>query len=1027
MESSISGLASGIQWADLIDDIISVERRPVARLEAEIEAQQVKTDAWDTVRSLLQGLNSATTALSASTANALDAFQVNLSGFPTAGGSPLQAFVSSDASPGNHTVRVLARAESEMVGGALQASRSDALGLSGEFLVNDRAVVVEATDSLDDIAGKINAVDTGASRSGVGATVASVDGASRLLLSASETGENGIRLADPDGVLQTLGLVDDTTSLTNRTASGFATSTFADDTTAVASLRGLSSGGVGTIQLSQGPGQFSVVLDLTSMSLSDVAAEINAAAGVAGSGVTANIETSPDGSVRLVLSGTASYVDTAGVLEVLGALEGGRSAVAQRIEGGVLATDGTGTPATAATSLSALFTGGAAAGITAGDTLTFEGTRGDGTTFSFVHTISGGDTLQTILDRLNGAEGYDGSATASISATGTLTVTDGSSGASLLDLSMFAGNEGGGTFDPGAFTVAEEGRRREIVAGSNALLEVNGTFLERSSNTVTDAIQGVTLNLTSEDPGTEVDLTITRDVSAAAEAITALVTAYNEFSQFVDLGLGVTGNARPSLAGDAVLRNMRSTLQQSMQSQILQSLGGGYARLGDIGIEIEKDRTFSVDSAVLTAALEDDFAGVSNVLRGQGFASTSAISFVGATSATQQGEYAVEVTAVGTAASLTSVGALATYVDDGVADLLSLTDLSSNRAYEISLGNGDTLQEIVDRLNAELATAQARELAASRVVYSDAGATAAADENTLLSDLFYGDGSGAGFEAGTVVNFSGTAGNGVSFLRNFTVTDPSTQTLGDLRDSLSGALLGTAEVTVENGALSVRSTTPGTSLLSVTVGSDIDGNSSFLGTMDVEVEGRNASALVAEVVGSEIDIRSPVEGEAYGFTLGFTAGGADGTGGLGLAAGTYQGTDVVGTIGGEPATGVGAILTGAAGSAAEGLSVGTAGAGLGALGSVTYNRGVAASMEAVLERLLGTDPGSVTSIQEGLDRTVTRLEDRVDQWEGRLEIRRDQLIRQFTALEEALARAQSQSAWLSAQFASLNGTNQSNG
>lgn len=1022
MESSISGLASGIQWGDLIDDIIAVERRPVDRLEAEVETQQIKTDAWDAVRTLLQNLNSATTALSATSANALDAFSVALSGFATASGSPFQATVSSDASPGTHTVRVLARAEAEMVGGALQASRSDPLGLSGDILINGRAVQVEATDSLDDLAGKINARNTGSDRSGVGASVGSVEGSFRLLLAASDTGADGIRLADPDGVLQSLGLIDDTTALRNRTASGFTGDSLADATTAVATLRGLTGGsGVGTIQLGSGANQFSVAIDLTTMTLDDVASAINTAAGVAGSGVTASVEAAPDGGMRLAVAGTATYVDAGGVLEILGAVEGGRSAVAQQIEGGLLATDGSGTPATAGTALSALFTNGAAAGITAGDTLTFQGTRGDGTTFSFVHTVAGGDTLQTILDRLNGAEGYNGSATAAISASGTLTVTDGSTGASLLDLAMLAGNEGGGTFDPGAFTITEEGRRREVAAGTDALLEVNGSFIERSSNTVTDAIAGVTLNLSSADADTEVDLTITRDVSSAVGSIQALVDAYNEFTQFVDLGLGVTGNARPQLAGDAVLRNMRSTLQSSMQSQILQTLGGGYTRLGDIGIEIEKDRTFSVDAEVLSTALQSDFAGVSSLFRGQGFTSTSALSYVAATSETAQGQYDVFVTSAGSAATLTSTGASATYVDDGVADLMSLTDLSTNRAYEISIGNGDTLQAIVDRMNAELATPQARELAAAQVVYSDAGATTLADENTLLSDLYYTGGGNAGFTAGNVVTFSGTAANGVSFLRNFTVTDPSTQTLGDLRDALDGALAGTATATIENGALTVRANTAGTSLLAVTVGSDISGNSAFLGTMDVQVEGRNASDLVAEVVGSEIEIRTPTAGSAHGFTLGFTAGGTDGTGGLGLAAGTYQGADVVGTIGGEPATGSGLILTGATGSAAEGLAVGT-GVGLGSVGTVSYSRGVAASMEQVLEDLLGTDSGSITSIQEGLDRTVTRLTDRIDQWEGRLDIRREQLIKRFTALEEALALAQSQSAWLTAQFASLNGT-----
>ncbi|MEK9505614.1 flagellar filament capping protein FliD [Gaopeijia maritima] len=1026
MEASISGIASGIQWADIIDDLMAVERRPVDRLESQIEQQQRKTDAWDAVRSLLQTLNSATQSFTSTTGTALQSFSVGLSGFPSATGSPVSVTAGPDASPGTHTVRVLARAESEMLGSQLQASRSDALGLSGEMLVNGRAIQVQATDSLDDVAARINAANSGSSRSGVSATVAGVDGRFRLLLSASETGEGGIRLGDPDGLLQGLGLIDGTTALRNRTPSGFTGDSLSDAGTAVAELRGLTGGsGVGTIQLGSGPSQFSVALDLTTMSLDDVATAIQDAAALAGSPVTASVESTADGE-RLVVAGTNAYVDDGGVLQILGAVEGGRSAVAQRVEGGLLATDGAGTAATAATLLTDLWTGGSAAGVTAGDTLTFAGTRGDGTTFEFEHTVAGGDTLQTILDRLNGAEGYDGSATATVSAEGRIQVADGSSGASRLGLEMFAGNEGGGSFDPGAFTVAEEGRRREVVAGSNALVEVNGTFLERESNTITDAIAGVTLDLTSVAPDTEVDVTITRDVGAAVEAVQTLVTAYNKLSEFVDLGLGVQGGARPALAGDSVLRTMRTSLQQAMQSQILQTLGGGATRLGDVGIEIQKDRSFSVDVAVLTAAFESDFDRTASLISGQGFTSSSAISFLGSTGATAAGTYDVVVTAAATTASVTSAGAAATYVDDGVADQLTITDTSTNRAYTIDLANGDSLADIVDRLNDELGTAQARELQASRSLFADAGGAAAADENTLLSDLFYGDGSSAGFAPGQVVTMSGTAANGVSFMRTFTVSDPSTQTLGDLRDSLSSGLAGTADVSIVNGAVEVTAAQPGTSLLAVTVGSDIPGNSAFLGTMDVAVQGRNASDIRAELDGSEIRITAPIPGSARGFSLQFTGGGADGTAQLGLSDGSWAGTDVVGTIGGEPATGVGDVLTGAADTAAQGLSLRT-GAGTGSLGTVTFSPGVAASMEEVLSALLGTGTGSVTAIQEGLDRSVDRITDQIDRWEGRLERRREMLVRQFTALELALAQAQSQSNWLAAQFSSMGTSSAGNG
>ena len=172
-------------------------------------------------------------------------------------------------------------------------------------------------------------------------------------------------------------------------------------------------------------------------------------------------------------------------------------------------------------------------------------------------------------------------------------------------------------------------------------------------------------------------------------------------------------------------------------------------------------------------------------------------------------------------------------------------------------------------------------------------------------------------------------------------------------------------------------------------------------------------------MGSEIEIRASGPGAASGFTLAFEAGGGDGTASLGLQPGTHAGTDVVGTIGGHAAVGVGATLTGGAGTPVSGLAIGTLGAGLGAVGSVTFGRGVASSMKQVLESLLGSGSGSVTSVQEGIGRSVDRLDGQVDRWADRLATRRGILMRKFTALEMALAQAQSQSAWLVQQFAGM--------
>jgi flagellar capping protein FliD len=66
--------------------------------------------------------------------------------------------------------------------------------------------------------------------------------------------------------------------------------------------------------------------------------------------------------------------------------------------------------------------------------------------------------------------------------------------------------------------------------------------------------------------------------------------------------------------------------------------------------------------------------------------------------------------------------------------------------------------------------------------------------------------------------------------------------------------------------------------------------------------------------------------------------------------------------------------------------------------------------------MVGTDAGSIASLIQRINGTTSRLEDRIETVESRIERRQKSLIRRFTAMEEAMAIAQSQAAWLEAQI-----------
>ncbi|HEY0904724.1 MAG TPA: flagellar filament capping protein FliD [Marmoricola sp.] len=81
--------------------------------------------------------------------------------------------------------------------------------------------------------------------------------------------------------------------------------------------------------------------------------------------------------------------------------------------------------------------------------------------------------------------------------------------------------------------------------------------------------------------------------------------------------------------------------------------------------------------------------------------------------------------------------------------------------------------------------------------------------------------------------------------------------------------------------------------------------------------------------------------------------------------------------------------------------------------------GFAARVRAVAEAASDSVDGTVTTAIKGRNSDITRMEDRIEDWDARLAVRRETLVRQFTALETAISRMNSQSSWLAGQLDSL--------
>lgn len=277
--------------------------------------------------------------------------------------------------------------------------------------------------------------------------------------------------------------------------------------------------------------------------------------------------------------------------------------------------------------LSSNFTAGSAATIGTG---TLQVSLGS-SSFN-VNVTSSNETLSGIAAAINSAEGNPGV---------TATVVQGTDGAHLLLASSQTGAANTITVsetDSGsalsALTYDGSAGNTNYGVQSKALdaqYSIAGVPASSSSNTVADALPGVTLTLsgltttttgtgtsatTTDTPAT---LTVTSNTSQIESNVNSFVSAYNTLIQsFQSLGGfdSASGKAGP-LMGNGLLTSVESQVKSAMFG-IVNSGSSTYNSLASIGITSNADGTISANTATLASALSTNFTAVSNLFSGTG-------------------------------------------------------------------------------------------------------------------------------------------------------------------------------------------------------------------------------------------------------------------------------------------------------------------------------------------------------------------------------------------------------------------------
>src|ERR1043166_8277649 len=541
--SNIQGLASGIQWRDMIEQIMQRETsRQLTPVQTRATAEQTSVTAWNNYSGVVGKLSDAAQTLRDGTP--FDAVNVAVPSSPATSRTLLSASASGSAAVGTYAVRVLDTAAAQKLSGNVVANPSAELGLSGQFVVGGRTITLATTDSLNVVRDKINAANSGTTPSRVSASVLYTGSdRARLVLTSDTGGAAGIDLRDarPDAgspsLLQQLGLVSGTTANVG-TDGATRSSAFVSATAKVAAM---------TLGVTAVPDPATipvngraVTIDLQTQSLADIAAAINAA-----SPNSASVEAVTNGgttSQRLKIAGAITgNADAQPTLELLGVVKAATAIVSQQVTTANALEAADGSAADTSTLLLGLKNAGGT-GAQMGDTFTVAGTKADGVTqVRLTITVDGAKTVADMLADVSTAFSAAGRHVGADLSGGAIRLTDEAGGASGLAFSIAANNESGVT-DPdagatlsfGATTTDVIGRARELAAGRDARIVVNGVALSRSSNTITDAISGLTLNLLQSEPDTTLNVSVARNPAGVVSAMQNLASAYNAVKSFVD-------------------------------------------------------------------------------------------------------------------------------------------------------------------------------------------------------------------------------------------------------------------------------------------------------------------------------------------------------------------------------------------------------------------------------------------------------------------------------------------------------------
>ncbi len=516
--------------------------------------------------------------------------------------------------------------------------------------------------------------------------------------------------------------------------------------------------------------------------------------------------------------------------------------------------------------------------------------------------------------------------------------------------------------------------QNSAIAGGSVTINSSNDSLQGIESAINNANLGVTASIINDGSNTPYRLVLTSNTTGANASMKISVNGDSTLSSLLSEDPAGTQNLTQSTAAqntELTVNGIPITSSNNSVANAIQGVTLSVAATGSTSVSISQN-TSTLQSAVSA------FVNAYNTLN----------STIGS-------ETAYDASTETAGALLGDAGVQT--VQEGIAQVLGATIPGVSQ-------NLNSLQQLGITFNSDGSMSLNSSTLQSAITNNPNGVAAlfGAIGNTTDSEVNYTTSTSA-TQAGTyAVNITQLATQGTEVgnaAPNLTITTGSNDSLGLDIDGVN------ATVTIPPGTYTSTS-------LAAEVQGLINGSSAISNagsSVAVTVNSSGALSITSQRYGSAslVDLTGDAAASLMGSTPTMTTG-----------------VDVEGTIGGNPASGSGQVLTGLAGSPTAGLALTVDGGSTGSRGSITYSQGYADQLGSLLTSYLGTT-GPITNETAGINSTISSLQTQITALNQTLAQQQANYMAEFEALDTTIASLDSTQTYLTQELASLADTTNS--